>query len=87
MSYPSLRMPAAWPTPSRVRPFRSMVMPWAPTTRPSHKQSCRSLLTRMLCVTTIPQKTVVGTGAALIVQAKTAGVGSAFPAGSTARTW
>ena len=45
LSKPSLRMAAAMPLPSMVWPSRSIVMLCAPTTRPSHSQSTRSLRT------------------------------------------
>src|SRR5688500_1580899 len=80
-------MPAARPLPSIVLPLRSNVMSFAPTTRPSHRQSAMSLLSLMLNVMTWPQKIVVLTGAATIVHEYTAGDGSTFRARSTARTW
>src|SRR5688572_13306734 len=86
LSKPSLRMPAAAPLPSIVWPLRSIVMPWAATTRPSHTQSARSLLSFVLRVSFWPQKALVVTGAEPTVQTWVAGVGSGLPAGSTART-
>src|SRR5688572_12358976 len=79
-------MPAAMPLPSTVWPLRSIVMPSAPTTRPSHRQSLRSLRSSMLFITTMPQYAVVGTGAKLMVQSKVAGDSSVLPAASVART-
>src|SRR5918992_704943 len=86
LSKPMLRMAAPTPLPSSVWPSRSIVIPSAATTRPSHRQSTMSLRTRMLCVTFMPQWMKVGTGAALIVQSYSAGVRSSLPARSTART-
>ncbi len=68
LSNPMLRTPAPSPLPSIVWPSRSIVMPFAFTIRPSKRQSTRSLRTRMLWFTFMPQCTKVGTGAALIVQ-------------------
>src|SRR5918996_971778 len=87
-SKPLLRMPAEIPFPSIVWPLRSIVMPLAATTRPSQMQSARSFMTFVLCVSFLPQVTVVGTGAEPIVQVRVAGVGSALggTAPSTART-
>src|SRR5688572_13548505 len=79
-------MPAATPLPSIVWPSRSIVMPLAPTTRPSHRQSARSFLTLMLVLTTWPQKTKPGTGAEPTFHEYFAGVGSTFPVLSIART-
>jgi hypothetical protein len=85
-SKPSLRMPAATPLPSIVWPFRSIVIPSAATTRPSQRQSPRSFMTFVLCVSFLPQETVVDTGAEVTVQVCVSGDSSSFPAGSTART-
>ncbi|OLT23480.1 hypothetical protein BJF78_32240 [Pseudonocardia sp. CNS-139] len=85
-SKPALRTPAPTPTPSIVAPLRSTVIPSAPITRPSPGQSTRSLVRRVLVVTTWPQVTCASTGAAVTVQIQVAGTPSVLPATSTART-
>ena len=55
-------------------------MPLAPTTMPSPPQSVTSVVSTMLTVTTCPQLTAVGTGAAPTVHDQVAGVASALPA-------
>src|SRR5688572_15510939 len=79
-------MPAAVPLPSIVWPSRSIVMPLAPTTRPSQRQSARSFLTLTLCLTTWPQNPKPGTGAEPTFQLYVAGDGSALPVLSVACT-
>src|ERR687895_2285592 len=79
-------MPAAIPLPSIVWPSRSIVMPSAPTMRPSHRQSARSFLTLMLCFTTWPQKTKPGTGVEPTFHVNFAGDGSVLPDMSVACT-
>ena len=61
-------------------------MPLAPTTMPSPPQSVTSVVSTMLTVTTCPQLTAVGTGAAPTVHDQVAGVASELSAASTART-
>src|SRR5918992_2841157 len=79
-------MPAATPLPSIVWPSRSIVMLFAPITRPSQRQSPRSFLALMLVVMTWPQKMKPGTGAVPTFQLYVAGDGSYQPARSRART-
>src|SRR5918992_5829245 len=86
LSWPSFRMPAPMPLPSIVWPSRSIVMPGAPTTRPSQRQSARSFRALMLVLTTWPQKMKPGTGAEPMVHTNFAGDGSMLPVMSSART-
>src|ERR687895_563982 len=80
-------MPAATPLPSIVWPSRSIVMPSAPMTRPSQRQSARSFLTLMLVLITWPQKMKPGTGSEPTYHVNFAGDGSSLPVMSVALTW
>src|SRR5918998_724971 len=83
------RMPTPPPaaSPSIMLPFRSIVMPAAPATRPSAGQSVSELVTSVLVVSTSPQLTVFGAGASPIRQVRLAGEPSVRPSPSRARTW
>ena len=56
-----------------IFPFRSIVIPLAPMIRPWPRQSVRLLLTIVLTVIVIPQKTGRATGAGPTVQTWAAG--------------
>src|ERR687895_2188472 len=85
-SWPLLSTPASSPVPSITWPLRSIVTLLAPTIRPVPRQSIRSLLSAMLCVTTSEQPTLVSTGAGVISQVQAAAGASTLPSTSTPRT-
>src|SRR5918999_804385 len=86
-SKPLLSTPASIPVPSITWPLRSIVMPCAPTIRPTPRQSIRSLLSAMLWVTTSEQPTLVSTGAGVTSQLQVAAGAPTLPSTSVARTW